>query len=389
MGWDKALQPQFGLPGLVQPNQNWFVDFELAFFKAGTNQKQKLSKIALTALDVDGDGNSISEYVTYNNPDSVKYSTVSYLNGTEVGAVGQTFNCGECGKPGELYTCSNCKGTGINSNNECGNCKGSGKLHKGCSHAYTGPSGSSVNGPVENFMNIDTLSTQVMATYQYLNKDLIKFRYGAKSGAKSSNGSGIRLNSTWFRSFSLTPPMALAVQLKSFTAMLENGSVTINWTAEQDVNFSHFVVERSTDGVEYAAIASVLSSTVSRYAYRDGGVSSASSMLYYRLRMVDNTKETSLSQVRVIRLGKGAEALTLSTYPNPAVNQVRVSVPSEWQNKAVSIELYSASGIRVQSQQIASARGTEVVEISKATRGMYFIKASCEGKSAQQRIVKN
>ncbi|HEY0058383.1 MAG TPA: hypothetical protein VGB56_04560, partial [Flavisolibacter sp.] len=33
MGWDKALQPQFGLPGLVQPYQNWYIDFELSFYK--------------------------------------------------------------------------------------------------------------------------------------------------------------------------------------------------------------------------------------------------------------------------------------------------------------------------------------------------------------------
>ena len=60
LGWNKALQPEFGLPGVVAPFQNWYVDFEMTFYKAGTNSKQKMDTIDFTALDVDGDGMSNS-----------------------------------------------------------------------------------------------------------------------------------------------------------------------------------------------------------------------------------------------------------------------------------------------------------------------------------------
>ena len=79
MGWDKAFQPQFGLPGNVAPFQNWYIDFEVTFYKAGTNQKQKMAKVDMTALDVDGDGLSIAEYATFEAPSNIIYSTVNYL----------------------------------------------------------------------------------------------------------------------------------------------------------------------------------------------------------------------------------------------------------------------------------------------------------------------
>ncbi|HZH94591.1 MAG TPA: T9SS type A sorting domain-containing protein, partial [Flavisolibacter sp.] len=104
---------------------------------------------------------------------------------------------------------------------------------------------------------------------------------------------------------------------------------------------------------------------------------------------VDNTQESSLSQVRVIRLGKEQEAIALTTYPNPAIDFVRVNLPNEWQNKLVSLELFTASGIKVQSQQIKSASQTEAMQLSKVSKGMYFVKASCEGQTAQQKILKN
>ena len=215
LGWNKAFQPEFGLPGLVQPNQNWYIDFELTFFDAGTNNQRTMDTVDLTALDVDGDGNSISEYVTYDKPSSILYSTLTFLSSAASGTLGESFECGEDGISSALVNCPSCNGTGLTQWQrkpiiECSVCDGSGKLHSACGHPYEGGTGSTVNGPVNNFVNIDTAATQVMATYQFLNMNKIKFRYGAKSGASSSNGSGIRLNSTWFRKFSLKAVTTLA-----------------------------------------------------------------------------------------------------------------------------------------------------------------------------------
>lgn len=391
MGWDKAFQPQFGLAGWVQPWQHWYVDFEMTFFKAGTNDKQKMQKFDLTALDVDGDGNSVYEYVTYDNPYSTTYSTVSYLTNSLVGSLGQAFACGECGISSILVACSNCGGDGLNSNSECGNCQGSGKLHDQCDHAYTAGTGATVNGPVENFFNIDTLATQVMATYQYRNTDRIRFRYGGRSKNLASYGSGIRLNSTWFRQFSLAPMMPLPVKLSSFTATYKGADVQLNWVSELEENLSHYVVQKSTDGKEFTDLAVVMTmgGTRGQYNYKDRNVTSSNGTVYYRILMVDQTKESRSTDVRVVRLGKEAQSLTLATYPNPVNDQVRITLPASWQGKRVNLEMYNSNGVLVQNTQFGNASQTETMQISKVARGMYVVKAVCEGETAQQRIVKN
>lgn len=399
LGWEKALQPQFGLPGLVLPFQNWYIDFEMTFYEAGKNKKQKMDTIDLTALDVDGDGNSISEYVTYDNPSTIAYSTISYLTNTAVGVLGQSFECGECGKSSPLVSCSNCGGDGLTNsgsgnNNECQNCDGSGKLHDECDHAYEGGVGSTVTGPVNNFMNIDTSATQVMATYQFLNKDKIKFRYGAKSGALSSNGSGIRLNSTWFREFSLTAPFStLPVKLSEFSAILNRSKVDLKWITASEKNVSHFSIERSLDGTDYSAAGMVFAfgntDQDMTYTFSDNVSNIQKGIIYYRLRSIDLDGKSELSAVRIIRIGKEIEVLTMATYPNPVSSELRVTVPSQWQGKAVVFEVYNQSGQTVKISKNGTASQTETINVSDLAKGFYIVKATCGSEIAQQKIIKN
>jgi hypothetical protein len=276
--------------------------------------------------------------------------------------------------------------------NDCLLCDGTGRIFTLCHHPYEAGSGTTVNGPVENFTNIDTLATQVMSTYHYENVDKINFRYGAKSGALSSNGSGIRLNSTWFREFSLEPAVTLPVKMTSFFATSEKGNVNLAWTANEE-NFSNYVIQRSTDGKNYSDIAIVFAGNTDQmasYKFKDANVSSSTGMLFYRLQLVDHTKEgAKYSDVRVIRLGKDQESIQLTTYPNPVRDQVRITLPSAWQGKPVMLELFTANGIKVQGMQLSSASQTESMQLGKISNGFYLVKATCENQVAQQRIVKN
>ncbi|MBC7828456.1 MAG: hypothetical protein H7122_11970 [Chitinophagaceae bacterium] len=49
-GWDKAFQPELGIHGTVAPYQNWWVEFEVRFVKAGTNNKKKVDKFDFTSI---------------------------------------------------------------------------------------------------------------------------------------------------------------------------------------------------------------------------------------------------------------------------------------------------------------------------------------------------
>jgi hypothetical protein len=259
----------------------------MTFYSAGTSTKQSIDTVDITALDVDGDGLSISEYVTYDNPNSISYSTVSYLTSSATGILGQVFECDDCHLLSVLVSCINCGGDGlVGASTECPVCEGSGMIYIGCGHAYEGGTGSTMVGPVNNFMNIDTTATQVMATYQYLNRDKIKFRYGAKSNLNASNGAGIRLNSTWFRQFELGPVIVLPVELVSFSAMLSSDNkVNVRWTTAMEKNVRHFVIERSADGREFTDAGLV-------YAYGNISDQTSSSITGFALKISTEKNNT-------------------------------------------------------------------------------------------------
>jgi hypothetical protein len=393
LGWDKAFQPEFGLAGVVAPNQHWYIDFELTFFKAGTNTKQKMDTVDLTALDVDGDGNSISEYVTYDKPNSISYSTFSFLTNSPTGNVGQIFECDADGISSALVACTNCGGDGINGGDECNNCEGSGLLHDDCDHAYQGNTGNTVQGPVNNFLAIDTSATQVMALYQFLNKSKIKFRYGAKSSVLESNGSGIRLNSTWFREFSLAPVSPLPVKLTSFTAMLNNNKVDLKWATASEINASHFMVEKSTDGVNFSEAGMVFATgnaaDKADYSLSDNVNMNQAGVIYYRLRSVDIDGKNELSATRIIRIGKQADKnISILTYPNPVSNEIRITIPANWQNKKVLYEIFNAAGRTTKRIETANSSQTETINVSSMATGFYIVRVNFEGQTAQQKIIK-
>jgi hypothetical protein len=394
MGWKKALQPEFGLPGIVKAYQNWNVDFEMSFYEAGKNKKVKLERIDFTALDVDGDGNSISEYIIMKKPDEIKYSPVSHLKEVIV----PDPLCGVCSIASNLKACVQCDGDGYTGGIlntgifafKCGTCKGSGKIHSGCSHPWNGSMTQELEAPVTNYSNIDTAGTAVMASYTYYDKDALEFQIGAKSGAKSSDGSGIRLNSLWFREFSLqAPPTTLPVKLTNFQAVYNQNVTQLTWATAEEKDFSHFVIERSTNGKDYKDIALVFTGggNQATYAYKDK-VSGKEPILYYRLRCVDLTKEFTYSAVRVIRLSEVSNATALTAFPNPVDDQVKLTLPTAWQGKDVQVEVYTNTGIKVHQVQLSNVNLIEVVNLQKMSKGVYIIKAIADNQSVQTQIIK-
>ncbi len=391
-GWAKAFQPEFGLPGVVAPYQNWYIDFEVIFYQAGTNIRQTMDTIDFTALDVDGDGNSISEYVTYDRPNSILLAPLSSLVSAPAGAIGDLALCGECETSSTIVICTFCGGTGLIGGIEDTNCDGTGKVHSSCMHAYEGGTGTSLIGPVNNFAAIDTSATQVMSVYRYFNRDKINFRYGAKSGALSSNGSGIRLNSMWFRKFTVVPMSILPVNITSFTAALNADKVNLLWAAASEINVSHFVVEKSTDGKNFTSAGVVFATGTgaarTEYSFTDPVVLETNAIIYYRLKTVENDGSGQISEIKRIRLSSKAGRITVATYPNPVTNELRFTIPTSWQNKKVTYEVFGVNGqVAAKTLKINSSQ-TESISVSHLQAGVYIVKVSCEGNVAQQKIVK-
>jgi hypothetical protein len=185
----------------------------------------------------------------------------------------------------------------------------------------------------------------------------------------------------------------LPVQLKSFTAQLNNNKADLKWVTSTEINTSHFVIEKSLDGINFSDAGTVFaygnSTDEKNYSFADNINVTQAAIIYYRLRTVDVDGRSGYSATRIIRTGKQTEqAITILTYPNPASNELRVTIPNDWQNKKVTFEIFNANGQVSKRTENANSGQTETLNISNLVRGFYLVRANCEGQTAQQKIVK-
>ena len=387
-GWDKAFQPELGIDGTVAANQNWWVEFEASFVAAGTNNNKTITGFDVTALDVDGDNRTVQEHVQMDKSKTVKFANVTNLvPGVLVGL----DLCTKCNWESAVVICADCLGLGVDASlKKCKKCDGTGKTYQSCGHAWDGKKNNVVKGPVTNYLNIDTAGTAVMATFNYENTDDVIFKLGAETGATTTTA-GVRMNSLWFRSFNLTAS-TMPVNLTSFTAKLENKNVILNWSTTQEKDFNHFLIERSVDGKEFKQAALVFADDNGQmskeYGYKDALNNISKGIVYYRLKMVDIDGKFKYSSTRVIRLDEQTNQTSIAAYPNPAKNDLRITIPNSWQDQKVVFDLYNVNGQIVKHIVNSRAGQTENLNVADIAEGLYIVKVMKGEETAVQRIVK-
>ena len=203
-------------------------------------------------------------------------------------------------------------------------------------------------------------------------------------GTKSGNGGNGRVI--------ITVSTILPVKLTSFSALYNKPFVTISWETAQEINFSYYALEYSTDGNIYTT-ASLIYGTAQNgngadYSYVDRSISSNSGLIYYRLKMVDIDGRFTYSPVRIIRLEEQTKTIAIATYPNPVISELRITIPGNWQGKKVTYEVFNGNGQLSEKLVAANSSQTETVNVSNLAPGFYIVRAACNGETAQQKIVK-
>lgn len=347
-GFNKAFQPQIKFNnGSVSSATTWWIEFQIQFVTKNTNMPAQMTEFHVTGLDIDGNGSRLREWD-------------AFYGGTS-------------------YTLEN------NSQLTVSNLLGSLNLPL--------LNGKQFMGSLTDRNNIDTSATEVMTTVKYNNTSSLIIRLGASTTGSASNAN--RMYSVWFKNFAYIAPIStLPVKLTAFTASLVKEKVNLKWETAAEINVSHFELERSTDGVNFSKTALVFSygaaDTKASYSYSDNITSFQVPVVYYRLRSVDIDGKSELSETRIIRLGnEKANSISLLTYPNPVMNELRITVPNNWQNKPAVFELFNANGQVSSRKSISGSSQTETINTSNLAPGFYIVRVTCEGQQAQQKIVKH
>jgi len=192
--------------------------------------------------------------------------------------------------------------------------------------------------------------------------------------------------------YSIAAP--LPVQLVSFSAVLNEGAVDLKWTTSSEKDVSHFSVEKSLDGKNFSEAGIVLaignSSEKINYAFTDININSTNpGTIYYRLRSIDTDGKSELSAIKMISFGsQNRQAATIVTYPNPATNEIRITIPASWQGKKVIYEVIGNNGQVIKRNIAAFGSMTESINVSSLAPGFYIARVICNGETAQQKIIK-
>lgn len=119
--------------------------------------------------------------------------------------------------------------------------------------------------------------------------------------------------------------VVLPLTLLNFSADLSNLSVLCRWQTVSEINTSHFIVQRSYDGISFENIGRVQAegniSNVYHFTDDLASVINQRSTIYYRLEMIDKDGTASYSSVASV---KTTQKSSFTIFPNPAHTFVRV-----------------------------------------------------------------
>jgi Secretion system C-terminal sorting domain/Reeler domain len=162
----------------------------------------------------------------------------------------------------------------------------------------------------------------------------------------------------------ITAPVALPIELISFEATKLNEKNKLVWRTGEADNFSHFLVEKSSNGSLFKVINRVAyDANINQYDYIDN--TDNQSDAYYRLQMIDHDGRTKES--KIIFLSGGKKSI-YSLYPNPAKDILTLQNNENAENNLEKIIAFDEFG-RVFSLNIAG----EKIDVSTLPNGVYFL----------------
>lgn len=300
-------------------NATSYLDWKISFKKANTTTDTMLRCLAITAIDVDGDGSKLREFIVASTPGAYAVDPNTSLS--------VTFD-------------------GVNST--------------AIASYVTVPS-------------IDTNARKAMFQMNFTNVSTIVYRNGSISSKSTTDD---RHTCIYFKSFFNNGLILLPVNLLSFNARSMQDGIQLNWKVTQEENMLHYTVQRSTDGINWTNIGKVNAMNVNNathtYVYHDKNAGTGT--LHYRLQQTDTREQTTLSTVVSVNNNGGKLVINTPTLINGKSIPIQIQTTA---NEEYTFSLYTMQGQLVSRQQYAAQNGTvQTTQFNlsgKSATGIYML----------------
>lgn len=170
----------------------------------------------------------------------------------------------------------------------------------------------------------------------------------------------------------------LPVDLISFAGAYSNQKTNLNWVTENLQDFDRFEVERSSDGSNFATVATkapVQTAARTTYLHTDDLSAVNGTVFYYRLKMIDMNGQFKYSNVILVRKDGTIKGIRIN--PNPVVSGGAATLRFEATAKGiVEFRIVDMAGRMVLKQQNNVAEGINSVQVNNLNRlqpGTYIL----------------
>jgi hypothetical protein len=164
----------------------------------------------------------------------------------------------------------------------------------------------------------------------------------------------------------------LPVSITGFYGSTKTEINELNWTTASEINNSHYIIEKSIDGINYNQIGKVAgsgnSSEQNKYYFSDRD--NQNGIVYYKLKQVDFDGTTkTIGNIKMTR-----EVNEISIYPNPTENNLSFSL-TKIDSEYITIEYINTQGKVVYEVIDLKDRTSFDSNIFESLdKGMYFVK---------------
>ncbi len=184
----------------------------------------------------------------------------------------------------------------------------------------------------------------------------------------------------------------LPIELVSFTANCNGRLALIEWTTATEKNNDFFVLERSTDAINFTEIARVAGAgnSIELLDYNYTDYSAAGGDNYYRLVQVDYDGTRTASEIVVANCSEAEGEPDVQVFPNPFHNDLTIHMEN-FGGTTVSIEVYDMLGRIVMQKTIGVDGSSEetMLQLDNLSNGTYNVRISTKELVINKQVVKN
>ncbi|MCC7534052.1 MAG: T9SS type A sorting domain-containing protein [Bacteroidia bacterium] len=155
--------------------------------------------------------------------------------------------------------------------------------------------------------------------------------------------------------------------IKNYELKIKNEGVVNKWITLNEINVSHFNVQRSSNGIEFNTIQQTAAKNNAYNEYSITDVQPLNGTSYYRIETVDKDGKITYSKTEKVQIKIDKEQLTI--YPNPAKGIININYPN-----IREVSILDMAGRKLVAKSFNNSNLVQL-NVASLSKGIYILQA--------------